>query len=210
MPRSTSRTDIRSGQSEVDGTNVAFGIVNVMSAGLADTVGAQVRRRREQRGMTAAELARRAGLAKATLSSVESGVGNPTIETLDALAVALGLPLSDLLVRAEDGGPHVVRATPTDGEIQRELLRRVAGGHQVEMWRLRMPPNAGFDGVPHATGTIEILTVASGSVVAGPEGEHVTLGPGDLLSFAADRPHSYRTDSAAADLNVLLASPLIG
>lgn len=42
--------------------------------------------------MSAAELARRAGLSKATLSGLEAGRANPTIETLDALARVLAVP----------------------------------------------------------------------------------------------------------------------
>lgn len=174
-------------------------------------MGRQIRLRREQRGMSAAELARRAGLAKATLSGLESGRSNPTIDTLDAVAVALGIPLSDLLVSNGPDQAQVVRATDDDGsEVHRELLRRVSGAHQVEIWRLRLPPRTGFDGVPHATGTLEHLMVASGSLSAGPTGEPVELHAGDLLAFPGDAPHSYRTSADPADVTVLIASPLIG
>ncbi|WP_329416772.1 helix-turn-helix domain-containing protein [Streptomyces sp. NBC_00704] len=92
-------------------------------------VGAQIRRRREQRGMSSAELARRAGLSKATLSQLEAGRGDPTIETLDALAMALRIPLTDLLARDIDPGPVFVPGTDlTDGEVGRELLRRISSG----------------------------------------------------------------------------------
>ena len=37
-----------------------------------------LRRERERAGMSLAELARRAGLAKSTLSQLESGTGNPS------------------------------------------------------------------------------------------------------------------------------------
>lgn len=48
----------------------------------AAAVGAQIRRRREQRGMSGSELARRAGLSKATLSQLEAGRSNPTTRRL--------------------------------------------------------------------------------------------------------------------------------
>ncbi|MDN5726301.1 MAG: helix-turn-helix domain-containing protein, partial [Propionibacteriales bacterium] len=38
--------------------------------------------------MSTAELARRAGLARATLTQLEAGSGNPTLETLYGLANA--------------------------------------------------------------------------------------------------------------------------
>ncbi len=160
--------------------------------------------------MSSAELARRAGLSKATLSGLESGRSNPTIDTLDSVAVALGVPLTDLLVPAADSGPQVVRATPVADSPQQEMLRRISGGHQVEIWRLRLPADTTYDGVPHATGTLEHLMVASGEVSAGPTDALVELGPGDLLAFPGDAPHSYRTTSDPADITVVMTSPMIG
>jgi transcriptional regulator with XRE-family HTH domain len=176
----------------------------------AIAIGAQIRRRREQRGMSAAELARRAELSKATLSQLEGGKGNPTIETLDALAVALRIPLTDLLARDTDPGPVLLHGTDlADGEVGRELLRRISSGNSLELWRLRMPPGTELDGVPHATGTIEHLLVATGQVTAGPSEDPVPLRPGDMLAFAGDSPHCYRTGDGPADITVVIASPII-
>lgn len=160
--------------------------------------------------MSAAELARRAGLSKATLSGLESGRSNPTVDTLDAVAVALGVPLTDLLVPTAATEPEVVRATAVTNATQQEMLRRVSGGHQVEIWRLRLPARNTFEGVPHAVGTLEHLMVASGGLSAGPTGALTELRPGDLLAFPGDAPHSYRTTSTSADVTVIIASPVMG
>lgn len=161
--------------------------------------------------MSAAELARRAGLSKATLSGLEAGRSNPTIDTLDAVAVALGIPLADLLVPTGGSDTQAVRGTAREDDgPQRELLRRVSGGHQLEIWRLRLPRDTAFDGVPHAPGTLEHLMVASGSLSAGPSDDLVDLRAGDLLAFPGDAAHSYRTTSKAADVTVVIASPMIG
>ena len=74
-------------------------------------VAANLRRLRGEQGRTLSELARASGIAKATLSALEAGKGNPTIETLSSLATALGVPFGDLLA---GGGPepvHVVHAS---------------------------------------------------------------------------------------------------
>lgn len=157
--------------------------------------------------MTAAELARRADLSKASLSSIESGNGNPTIDTLDALAFALRIPLTDLLGDEEEPGTTLLPGTPTaTDEITRELLRRVSAGHSTEIWRLRMPAGTLLEGVPHAPGTVEHLLVASGALRAGPEGEEAELHPGDLLSFDGDGPHSYESGDGPADVTVFIVS----
>lgn len=180
------------------------------TSSIAASAGTQIRLRREQRGMSAAELARRAGLSKATLSGLESGRSNPTIDTLDAVAVALGIPLTDLLVPAATTQPEVIPATAAADVPQQEMLRRVSGGHQVEIWRLRLPAHTTYDGVPHAPGTLEHIMVASGRVAAGPSDDLVALGPGDLLAFPGSAPHTYRTTTEPVDATVVMTSPVIG
>src|SRR4029450_4135038 len=44
-----------------------------------DVIAASLRRERERHGISLAELARRANLAKSTLSQLEAAVGNPTV-----------------------------------------------------------------------------------------------------------------------------------
>lgn len=54
-------------------------------------------RERARTGLSLAEVARRAGIAKSTLSQLESGNGNPSLETLWSLCVALDIPFAGLL-----------------------------------------------------------------------------------------------------------------
>ena len=159
--------------------------------------------------MSSAELARRSGLSKATLSQLEAGRGNPTIDTLDALAVALRLPLTDLLTRDTDSSPvHLPGTQLAQDETGRELLRRISSGNSLEIWRLRIPPDTEVHGAPHTTGTIEHLFVAAGHLNAGPAEAPVALAAGDLLAFAGDAPHLYRTGDQPADVTVVIASPI--
>src|SRR5262245_64322370 len=81
-----------------DGANMAFepGPPVGTSAPLA-AIAAALRRERDRAGLSLTELARRAGIAKSTLSQLESGTGNPSVETLWALGVALDVPFSQLV-----------------------------------------------------------------------------------------------------------------
>src|ERR1041384_4360548 len=62
-----------------------------------DVIAASLRRERERVGLSLSELAKRAGIAKSTLSQLESASGNPSVETLWALGVALDVPFSRLV-----------------------------------------------------------------------------------------------------------------
>lgn len=81
-------------------------------------IATSLRRERTRTGLSLTEVARRAGVAKSTLSQLESGTGNPSLETLWALCVALDIPFARLLdpprpvvqvIRA-DQGPTVAAA----------------------------------------------------------------------------------------------------
>src|SRR5689334_25204189 len=61
------------------------------------TIARALRGERARTGLSLTELARRAGVAKSTLSQLESGAGNPSVETLWALSVALDVPFSRLV-----------------------------------------------------------------------------------------------------------------
>lgn len=54
-------------------------------------VGRNVRRARIELGLTQEELADRANTSQFYISSLEAGRRNPTVETVHALAIALGL-----------------------------------------------------------------------------------------------------------------------
>src|SRR6476661_3473883 len=95
------------------------------------TIAASLRRERERAGLSLTEVARRAGVAKSTLSQLESGTGNPSVETLWALAVALGVPFSQLVdppvpavrvVRAGEGARIPAEHAPYAGTL-------LAAGH---------------------------------------------------------------------------------
>lgn len=172
-----------------------------------DAIAAALRRERERAGLSLTELARRAGLAKSTLSQLESATGNPSVETLWALAVALDVPFSRL-VEPPVASVRVVRAGTGPG-IPSET------GHFVGTLLSSCPPRARRDlyvlsiqaGNPrladaHTAGTAEHVVVGSGRLRAGPTAEPVELGPGDYACFPGDAPHSY--EALTPDCTVVL------
>src|SRR5438105_5218960 len=98
-----------------------------------ELIAASLRRERRRSGLSLTEVARRAGIAKSTLSQLESGTGNPSLETLWALCVALDAPFSRLL-DPPDPETQVIRADegPTlsaaQADYQATLLASCAPG----------------------------------------------------------------------------------
>src|SRR3954449_11684330 len=91
-------------------------------------IGENVKSLRQRARLPALELSRRSGVARNTIAALERGEGNPTVDTLYALADALGAPLSSLL-EAPAEGAHVVRrgegAHVEGAALDAHLLERV-------------------------------------------------------------------------------------
>ena len=71
----------------------------------------QIRRLRKQAGLTQADLAKKAGMARPNLTRLEAGRCRPALETLDRIADALDQPVSSLI--SAHGTPHQERQTKT-------------------------------------------------------------------------------------------------
>ncbi len=169
-----------------------------------------LRRLRAARGLSLVALATRSGVAKATLAKAEAGRGNPTVETLYAIADALGAPLSELLqTGGEAPGVEVLRAADSPvvpGAVQARLLDRAFGRGLVELFALEVgerPREAG----PHPAGVVETLVVVHGRLRAGPAEAPVDLGEGDRLRFPGDRPHVYAGLGGPASAIVAILFP---
>ena len=160
---------------------------------VVNTIAANLRRLRAERRLSLAELSSRANLAKATLANLEQGRGNPTIETLWALALGLGVAFSDLLEEAEQRAVAVVRASDgahvVSGPLDLRLLDRLDRGGLTEVFEFTLTGR--HDGLPHGPGIEEQLLVWSGRLRAGPADDPVELGPGDFVHYPADRAHVY-------------------
>jgi XRE family transcriptional regulator, regulator of sulfur utilization len=170
----------------------------------AEPIARNLRRWRMTREMTLAALAERAGVAKSTVSLIERGQGNPSIETVAALAAGLGVPFASLfheesptdemsLVREQDGAVIALEQAGLEGDslIIRHLLTRT-GGALIEIYTLVLEHGAVRHADPHVTGLFEHITVAAGRVQISTDSFSEVLNTGDLLSFRADRAHSYR------------------
>ncbi|MFC7533420.1 helix-turn-helix domain-containing protein [Actinoplanes sp. GCM10030250] len=159
-------------------------------------IAAALRRERERAGISLTELARRAGLAKSTLSQLEAGAGNPSIETLWALGVALGVPFSRL-VEPPPSPIRVIRAgegtslRADRAEFVARLLATGAPHTRRDIYVVELEPGDAREAEPHIPGTVEHMVVASGRIVTGPVGETVELGAGDYVTFPGDVPHRY-------------------
>jgi len=170
---------------------------------LGAKIGSSLRRTRAGQGLTLADVADRAHVSQAMLSRVETGAVSPSLETLAALASALGTDLASLLREME--------TKPSDAQLVRkgeglEVVRRgTKRGHTYHLLAADRGPHKLFEpflvtltdqseifpDFEHP-GT-EMIYMLQGSLKYRHGSESYLLKPGDTLTFSGSVPHGPQT-----------------
>lgn len=153
--------------------------------GAAAAVGRRIRTLRSARGLSLTALAAAAGIGKGSLSELETGRRNPTLETLYAVAGPLGVPMAELV------GDDDWTQLDHDGISTTRLRVLREDARVTEVYLIRLAAGAVRRSPAHAPGVTERLVVLSGSGSVTHGEETVALATGDAVLFPADRPHAY-------------------
>jgi len=126
------------------------------------------------------------------VSQVERGESSPTIATLLNLARALNLDIAELLGR--DTAQNTISVTRSD-EIpiiegkHAGCTIRVLSASNNQAYELLFSWGGELDSEPHASGTVEHLTVIEGKLDIQSGQATQQLAAGDTASYRADIPH---------------------
>lgn len=182
---------------------------DTMSSSPAVRIAANLRALRERHGLSVAALAEASGVARATLTKLEAGRGNPTVDTLYALADALGSSLGDVIGAPATAPVEVIRAdggTHVRGVVSARLLDRVHGRRLAELYQVDFATTARHAD-PHPAGVVESLLLTEGRLRVGPADAPVELSAGDFVRFPGDVPHVYEALGAPARGVLVMSHP---
>lgn len=186
--------------------------IDVMDGDLPGRLAANVAQLREARGLTQEQMAKLAGVPRATWAHLESGTANPTLSVLHRAANALQLSIEELISSPRSPVklyPAGTLTTKTRGPVTiRKLLPDPIPGMEID--RMHLPPGARMNGIPHTPGTTEYLMCESGTLILVAAGEKWTLAAGDVVVFRGDQRHSYANPGhkAAVGYSVVLLARL--
>ena len=170
---------------------------------LAASVGANMRQLRSAQGLTLADVAARADISQAMLSRVETGAVSPSLETVAALAAALGADLPTLFRGIETQASDAQLVKKGEGlEVVRRGTKR---GHTYHLLASDRGPRKAFEpflvtlndkseifpDFQHP-GT-EFIHMLEGSLRYRHGSESYLLKPGDTLTFSGEVPHGPQT-----------------
>lgn len=163
-------------------------------------IGLEVRLLRKHVGLTVAELAEKSGVSLGMLSKIENGLTSPSLTTLQSIAHALGVQISQLLKRFEEQRPvHFVKA----GEGVAQERRGTRAGHQYQLQGFLGSNDSGVIVEPYVITLnddsdvfptfqhdgLEFLYMLEGRVEYRHADDVFLMQPGDSLFFHADAPH---------------------
>lgn len=162
-------------------------------------LGSNLQKWRTRRQMSVSALARAAEISKSTISELERGLGNPSLDTLWAIAKTLNVPLGALFVDARSSEEPEVRryadaptlAESEEGHVAKLLAGWPANG-EIEIAVVTLAVDARRESQGNAPGVIERAVCVEDRVEVGSRDRSALLGIGDVITFRADQQHFYQ------------------
>lgn len=185
--------------------------------GLDALVGLAVRNARGQSGMTLAGLSAKSGVSIPMISKIERGQVSASLNTLNALAGAMGVPIINFfaetveitevsLVRAGEG-VTVRRLGSTYGHSYLQLGHVTTDSQELETYLITLDtPVTGTPIFQH--GGIELMHILNGALSYRIGDAVYDLAAGDTLTFDATVPHGpAHLNSARVQFLAVISKP---
>lgn len=173
------------------------------------SVSRQLRRLRQQRGITLAEAAAGTGLSVGFLSSLERGQTNASIATLQKLAVFYKTNVQSFFGRARKPRKLVRPAgrqqLSNEPGVNIELL--AIGNHMMEPHLYRLAPGTSSGGAYHHEGEEFIYVISGSCEIWLDELEHYHLQKGDSLYFSSTQAHRWHNSGPETAILLWVNTP---
>lgn len=160
----------------------------------SQSVGSQLRLLRRARRRTLKDVALEANVSESFLSQLERGRTGASIASLQGIATALGVQVSDLFASNGSARPTVLRRDDRGyvswGTLGRKALLTPKPFEALEVVAASFEPGGSTGETQYAHGdSEEMLFVVSGAVEVSLGEETMRLGPGDCARYRSSTPH---------------------
>ncbi len=172
--------------------------IQASESALEQAIGRQVKRYRNQLGLTITDMCERTGLSAGMMSKIENGNTSPSLATLRSLSTALNVPVTSLFREFEEQRDATFVKAGQGLAIERQGTR---AGHQyqllghsvhsevsVEPYLITLDKDSDVFPIFQHAG-IEFLYILEGSMVYRHLNATYTMTRGDSLFFDSDAPH---------------------
>ncbi len=176
-----------------------------------DVVARNLKRFRREAGLSLVALADAAELSKQTVAAVESGRGNPTVDTLERLARTLQVSMRALVSELGSDVLHTHESIDEwrrSGKVEVRGLDNAFGSGYVTNSLVRVHASSGR--VLYAArgrGSLRHCYVVEGEIRMGPVSATVLAVAGDFVRFPAETEHCLEAVTTTALLFACTTSP---
>lgn len=175
-------------------------------------IGERLRTIRRLRHRTLRDVAEQAGLSESFLSQLERGRAGASISSLQRIARALGIDVSDVFTADGAQRPRIVhraaRPTVAWGSLGRKALLTPKPFNSLEVVVAEFESGGSTGDEPYSHGdSEEVFYVVYGHVELHLGGETFQLGPGDSAQYRSSTPHRVRNRSAERAEVLFMISP---
>ena len=183
-----------------EGGQAPHALSGVRARVLEVAIGREVKALRTKLGLTVMDLAAATGLSHGMLSKIENGATSPSLTTLQSLSRALGVPVTSLFRRFEQGRTATfvkageglpIERRGTRNKHQYQLLGHTTDESSrvvVEPYVITLTTESDVFPLFQHSG-LEFLFMLEGEVVYRHGDASYLMTPGDSLFFDADAPH---------------------
>lgn len=164
---------------------------------LSEKLGKTIYRLRTADQMSLGDLSESSGVAKSMISQIEKNETNPSLATLSRLSQALGTSVEAFLTNSNTEAliQHIKRQDTPLLRSEDDLCElRIVGWSDSVQWvqwyDFRAKPSGKLESSAHPAGSVENLSVLTGTVRVKVGTENWIVVAGETLRYRADREHS--------------------
>ena len=166
-----------------------------------DIVGTNIKKIREERGLSLEKLSKLAEVSKSMLGQVERGESSPTVNVLWKIANGLKIPFSSLTTEHKNDTEKIRIGKPKifdQGNVKLYPIIQYSHDQNFEMYRVEIESQGRYEYGARAKGAVEIITVYKGGITIVMDGQYHYIDRGESFRFKADVEHQYLNDSLIA------------
>lgn len=183
---------------------------------LSEKLGQTIQRLRTADKLSLSELSTMSGVAKSMISQIERNETNPTLATVSRLSQALGISVESVFAGNAQNTPLIqhnrIQDTPLltseDGLCELRITGWIETVQWAQWYDFKAARGGRLESSPHPAGSVENLTVLTGTLKVTVDGNSWTAIAGETLRYQADRPHvieNIGTEPAHATMVNILA-----
>lgn len=156
-----------------------------------------LKRVREERNLSLAQLSELCGVSKSMLGQIERGEANPSVGTIWKIANGLRVSFTSLMSEAP-GQVRIVSREDAYEVAQEDGMYRLLSyfpydsAKKFEVYTIELDPGCVHISDAHVKGVEEYLVVMEGCLELEIDGTLYKLSVGDAANFSSDGTHGYR------------------